>query len=113
MTHKFAHEVSPGVKWTKRPFSPLIFREDKEGWVTHTVVVGLVENPEGPDDPCTFTCDPTWPGILAACGFCTKSEAVRRGFAGEASMGFSEKRVAANMVLAVWRGTGLAAHPNQ
>jgi hypothetical protein len=103
MTHPYAHEVQVGTRWSKVPYGHHLPLYDRHGWVTHTVVIGYDQNPEGPDDPCTFSDDPTWPGILAACGFCTKSEARRRGFHGEASEGFSETRVAANIVLYVWR----------
>lgn len=103
MTNMILADVNVGTKWTAKPYKHTLSFYDKHGWATHTVCVNCDSNPEGENDPCTATIDQTWAGIIAACGFCSKSEALRRGFNGEAPVGYSERRVAANMVLHVWR----------
>lgn len=98
--HKWAHEVEVGTKWLKKPYNPTLALYDKEGWVTHTVVVGDGNNPDGDDFTRSQTAD--LPTILAECGFCSKSEARRRGFSETIPYGYHERRVAANMVLSIW-----------
>lgn len=104
MSHRYAHEVEVGTKWAKCPYGMLL---DPEGWVTHTVLIGrkkCYDCGKFKNLQChSHGIDPSWSGILATCGFCSKSEARRRGFEGVVSLGYTEKRVAANMILSVWR----------
>lgn len=106
MTHKYAHEVEVGTKWQKRPYSSLIGFYDKAGAVTHTVLIGrkkCYECGKFKNDVChSHGDDPSWCGIIASAGFASKGEAKRKGFEGVAPYGFSENRVAANMILSVW-----------
>jgi hypothetical protein len=79
---------------------------DTEGCVTHTVLIGrkkCYDCGKFKNDKCHTHCETSdWPSILNACGFCSKTKARQLGFIDNAAYGFTERRVAANMVLYVW-----------
>jgi hypothetical protein len=106
MAHKYAHEVNIGAKWQDKPYSALLGLYDTLGAATHTVLVGRKKCPDcgkfNNPECHTHADDDSWAGIIKACGFASKAEALRKGFTENAPWGYSEKRVAANMVISVW-----------
>lgn len=106
--------INIGAKWQKQPIHSIFFSLHDHTYELHRCVTidneHVVEWKDTPfykeeyEDEFTIKSkDHSWAGIIAACGFASRSEARRKGFTGDAPFGWSEKRIAKDMTLLVWR----------